>query len=212
MGLLELADQLNDIASQLKAHADGLDDKRFIKEAGRFSRAADRFRQSLSLSLEGFTPQAVELNMHLLSTFSQGEESISGLAKFSQKVLGKKISKSKTDTAASYLSKIFKSIVSAGKTDHAIKALRAMPMHSVLDITGNDELKILEQVRKLGGMNEDQLDFEISNLIKHKKDLFRLADVAKIKYKPTGKPETIAKKLVQTGRRYYENTGGWGLK
>jgi hypothetical protein len=37
---------------------------------------------------------------------------------------------------------------------------------------------------------------------------FGQADAAKIKYKPTVKPETVAKKLVQAGRRYFENTGG----
>lgn len=212
MGLLKLADQLNETASKLKAHAHGLDDNRFIKEADRFSKALTRFSQSLSFAMEGLTPQAAELKMHLLSSFPQSDESIAGLARFSQKTLGKKISKSKNDTTASYLTKIFKGIVAAGKTGDALKTLRAIPKHSVLDLTATDEIKLLEQVRALGGLNEDQLDFEISHLIKHKKDLFRLADAAKIKYKSASKPETIAKKLVQTGRRYYENTGGWGLK
>lgn len=210
--MLKLADQLNETASKLKAHADALDDKRFIKEADRFSKSLTRFIQSLSSAMEGLTPEAAELKMHLCSSFPAGDEAIAGLSKFSQKALGKKVSKSKNDTAESYLARVFKGIVVAGKTEEALKILKTAPKHSALDLTAADELKLLEQVRALGGLDENQLDFEINHLLKHTKHLFRLADAAKIKYKPTSRPETVVKKLVQIGRRYYENTGGWGLK
>jgi len=88
------------------------------------------------------------------------------------------------------------------KWDVSLRALK------LLDLSADDELKLLEQVRALGGLDTEQLEFEVSRLVKHKKELFKLADAAKIKYKPTVKPETIAKKLVLAGRRYYENTGG----
>ena len=207
MGLLRLAERLSGIAGTIRDHADNLDDNRFIKEAGRFTKALDRFTQALDSVREGLTPRASELKMLLHASFPPGDDTIVGSAKFSLKVLGKKTPKSKNDTAASYLSKVFKNIVSAGKVEEALTVLRMPPKQSILNLNADDELILLEQVRTLGSLDREQLEFEVARLVKHKKELFKLADAAKIKYKPTGKPETIAKKLVQAGQRYYENTG-----
>ncbi|MGD0283151.1 MAG: hypothetical protein ABSB95_12405 [Dissulfurispiraceae bacterium] len=211
MGLLRLAEQLSGIAETIWKHADDLDDRRFIKEANRFTKALDRFNQALQSASQGLTPRAAELKMLLQTSFPLSEESFSDTKNLSLKVLGKKTSISKSDTPATYLSKVFKKILESGKIEEALHILRMRPKKSVLDLSANDELALLEQVRKLGGLDEEQMEFEVTRLVKHKKELFKLADAAKIKYRPTARPETVAKKLVQAGRRYYENTGGWDL-
>lgn len=207
MGLLRLAERLAGIAGSIREHADDLDDNRFIKEAGRFAKALDRFSQALDSVREGLHPRAAELKMLIHVSFPPGEETVDSVAKFSFKVLGKKTSKSKNDTSASYLQKVFKNIVAAGKVEKALTVLRMQPKQSVLNLSTDDEMALLEQVRTLGSLDDEQLEFEIARLVKHKKELFKLADAAKIKYKLASKPETTAKKLVQAGRRYYENTG-----
>ncbi len=211
MGLLSLAEQLSGAAETIRKHADELDDSRFIKEADRFARALDRFDQALESVRQGLTPKAAELKMLLQTSFPLSEGSFSGTANFSLKALGKKTAKSKSDTPATYLAKVFKKIVESGKIEEALHILRIPPKKSVLDLSAGDELGLLEQVRTLGGLDEEQMKFEVTRLVKHKKELFKLADAAKIKYRLTAKPETVAKKLVQAGRRYYENTGGWDL-
>ncbi|MBF0507075.1 MAG: hypothetical protein HQL09_09590 [Nitrospirae bacterium] len=211
MGLLRLAEQLSGAAETIRKHADELDDSRFIKEADRFAKALDRFDQALESVRQGLTPKAAELKMLLQTSFPLSEDSFSGTANFSLKVLGKKAAKSKSDTPATYLAKVFKKIVESGKIEEALHILRMPPKKSVLDLSADDELGLLEQVRTLGGLDEEQMKFEVTRLVKHKKELFKLADAAKIKYRLAAKPETVAKKLVQAGRRYYENTGGWDL-
>jgi hypothetical protein len=211
MGLLRLAEQLSVAAETIRKHADELDDSRFIKETDRFAKALDRFDQALESVRQGLTPKAAELKMLLQTSFSLSEDSFLETSIFSLKVLGKKTAKSKSDTPATYLSKVFKKIIVSGKIEEALHILRIPPKKSVLDFSDDDELGLLEQVRTLGSLDEEQMKFEVTRLVKHKKELFKLADAAKIKYSLTAKPETVAKKLVQAGRRYYENTGGWDL-
>ncbi len=211
MGLLRIAEQLSVAAETIRKHADELDDSRFIKEADRFARALDRFDQALEIARQGLTPKAAELKMVFQTSFPLSEDSLSDTSIFSLKVLGKKTAKSKSDTPATYLAKVFKKIVESGKIEDALHILRMPPKKSVLDLSADDELALLEQVRTLGGLAEEQMEFEVARLVKHKKELFKLADAAKIKYRPTARPETVVKKLVEAGRRYYENTGGWDL-
>ena len=208
MSLLELSGRMAETAALLREYADRLDDARFIIEAERFTKALGKFHQVLTGYKDGLTPQANELRALLQNAFPQDRGAEAELAKFSKKALGKRTSKSKNDTYASYLEKFFKSVVGAGKVDYALLLLKRPPAQSVLDFTQEDELSLLEQIRTLGALKEDQLEVEVARLVKDKKMMSKLAEAARIKYKPTTKPETVVKKLVEIGRRYYENTGG----
>lgn len=208
MSLSELSERLAETAALLSEYADRLDDARFVREAERFAKAFDKFHHVLTGYKDGLTPQASELRALLRSSFPQGGEAETDLAKFSKKVIRKRTTKSKSDTYASYIEKVFKSIVGAGKVDYALLLLKRPPAESVLDFSREDELSLLEQIRALGSLQEDQLDVEAARLMKNKKMMHKMADAAKIKYKPASKPELVIKKLIEIGRRYYENTGG----
>lgn len=206
MSFLNLAAELEEIASFLKANAQNLDDKKFIKEVEKFDKHLKRLASAIEALKEGLSPEANELKTLMAISFRQDDDGFAKAAKLSLKVTGKKTSKSKADTLSSYISKVFKNIVAAGKVTQALKAMKKAPQCSVLDLSKNDELSLLEQIRKLGSLDEDQLDVEISRLKKNLKELRGLAAVAKIKMRETSKPDSIIKKLVQIGRRYHENT------
>lgn len=206
MSFLNLAAELQEIASFLKANAQNLDDKKFIKEVEKFDKSLKRLSSAIEALKEGLSPEANELKTLLGISLRQDDDGFARAAKLSLKITGKKTSKSKTDTLSSYISKVFKNIVAAGKVTQALKAMKKAPQCSVLDLSKNDELSLLEQIRKLGSLDEDQLDVEISRLKKHAKELRGLAAVAKIKVRETSKPDNIIKKLVQIGKRYHENT------
>src|SRR5208283_40840 len=138
MGLLSLVERLSGTAGTVREHADNLDDSRFIKEAGRFVKALDRFDQALESVRQGLTPRAAELKMLLQTSFPMSEESFSGMANFSLKVLGKKTAKSKNDTPATYRYKVFKKIVESDKIAEALHILRMPPKKSVLDLSHDD--------------------------------------------------------------------------
>jgi hypothetical protein len=207
MSFIRLAEQLAETASVIKEHADKLDDAKFLKEADRFTKAFDKFMSALNAVRQGFTPQAAELRMLMEDKFKISEEPFKEAAQLSLKINGKKTAKGKNDTISSYLDKVCKAIIASGKVDYALKLLKKPPLESVIDLSADDEISLLQQVRKLGSLDEDQLEVEMKRLKKNKKELAILADVSKIKYKPETKPETVIKKLIQIGKRYYENTG-----
>lgn len=206
MSFLNLAAELEEIASFLKTNAQNLDDKKFIKEVEKFDKPLKRLASAIEALKEGLSPEANELKTLMAISIRQDDDGFAKAAKLSLKITGKKTSKSKIDTLSSYISKVFKNIVAAGKVTQALKAMKKAPQCSVLDLSKNDELSLLEQIRKLGSLDEDQLDVEISRLKKNAKELRGLAAVAKIKMRETSKPDNIIKKLVQIGKRYHENT------
>lgn len=207
MSFIKLAEQLNETASAIREHADKLDDAKFLKEAERFTKAFNKFIDVLNSIRQGFTPQAAELRMLLTEKYRNSEEPFKEAAKLSLKINGKKTAKGKNDTISIYLDKVCKAIITSGKVDYALKLLKKPPLESVIDLSADDEISLLQQVRKLGSLDEDQLEVEMKRLKKNKKELAILAGVSKIKYKPETKPETVIKKLIQIGKRYYENTG-----
>lgn len=208
MSFLNLAAELEEIACFLKANAQSLDDKKFIKEVEKFNKPLKRLASAIEALKEGLSPEANELKTLMTISFRQDDDGFAKAAKLSLKVTGKKTTKSKTDTLSSYIGKVFKNIVAAGKVPQALKAMKKAPQCSVLDLSKNDELSLLEQVRKLGSLDDDQLDVETGRLLKNLKELRSLAAVAKIKVRETSKPDSIIKKLIQIGKRYHENTSG----
>ena len=206
MSFLNLAAELEEIASFLTANSQNLDDKKFIKEVEKFDKPLKRLASAIEALKEGLSPEANELKTLMGISLRQDDDGFAKAAKLSLKVTGKKASKSKTDTLSSYISKVFKNIVAAGKVTQALKAMKKAPQCSVLDLSKNDELSLLEQIRKLGSLDEDQLDVEAGRLRKNPKELRGLAAVAKIKIRETSKPDSIIKKLIQIGKRYHENT------
>ncbi len=58
----------------------------------------------------------------------------------------------------------------------------------------------------MGSLTEEQLEVEKRVLLKNPEMLHLMAKTAGVSFKPTNKPETILKKLIDLSRRYYENT------
>lgn len=206
MKISDLSVRLQNLAENLHKHSDKLTNPKFITTADKFLKTLTKFEDTLSKYTKDQNPDAVELKALMQGYFSSKPDATTSLGFFAKKVLGKKIA-SNNLTPEEYLTKIFDEIVKKDNLAVALKFLKSISSASVLDLNVSDELALLEQIRKLGALDEEALEVQSQILLSNLQMLYKLADVAKVKYKKSSRPETIFKKIVDEGKRYYENTG-----
>ncbi|MFQ3573309.1 MAG: hypothetical protein SNJ53_01600 [Thermodesulfovibrionales bacterium] len=206
MNMDELSEKLLDVSQKIRLHRHHLTDKRCIDEAGRLLNALLRFERLVDSVSQGSKPVNHEFKQVIQNVFNEGISDINELGEFSKKVLGKKVSGIKKATFTEYRDKVVSEIINKDKAEFALLLLRRMSAEPLIQIVENTPESILLQVRRLGALSDEQIETEKRHLLKDKDTLTLLARTAGVNLKPSYKPETIFRRLLEIAKRYYENT------
>lgn len=207
MKMNELLQKMTSVSEKLKLYHHLMTDKSCISEAGRFANALMRFEKLIDTVSRGDKPINNEFRQYVSQMFKEDISDINELGEFSKKVLGKKIAGIKNSGFKEYLEKVIGEIIKKDKAEFALLILRRMSADPLIKIVDDKPEAILLQVRKLGSLSDEQIETEKRHLLKNKETLILLATTAGVKIKPSYKPETIMRKLIEIAKRYYENTG-----
>lgn len=207
MKIQELSDNLIKVSAIIKQYGDKFTDKKTIDEADKFIKALARFEKTLETIITGENPSLNELKLLIQEKMKQHSNSFDDLGDFSKKILGKKTALGKRMSFDEYVDKVTFEIVKKGKSEFAISLLKRLEEANSVDFKSLDREAILLEVRRLGSLCDEDLEIEKQILLKDKERLFLLAKTAGVIFKPSSRSDTVFKKLITLGRRFYENTG-----
>lgn len=200
-----LADRLAAVAQTLHGHTGPLDSKTLLAEADKFVKALDKFQRLLDGVVAGQSPEAQELVRQLRRAYGDDDKALKAFAK--KHAPPKGVSLAAADTAAQRIEKAAAAIATAGGAEGALAELRRREAPSVLDFSRADELSLLQQIRRLGQLDEEDRKLESEKLLREPEKIHLLVGAAKLKATAKSTPKALLKKLIATGQRYAENTG-----
>ncbi len=200
-----LADRLAAVAQTLHRHTGPLDSKSLLAEADKFVKAFDKFQRLLDGVVAGQSPEAQELARQLRRAYADDDKALKVFAK--KHAPPKGVTFAATDTPAQRVEKAAAAIATAGGAEGALAELRRREAPTVLDFSREDELSLLQQIRRLGQLDEEDRKLEGERLLREPEKIRLLAGAAKLKITAKSTPKALLKKLMETGQRYAENTG-----
>ena len=205
MSFASLADRLSETSQMLRGHTGPLDSKSLLAEADKFAKALDKFHRLLGGVVAGQSPEAQELARQLTRAFAGDDKALKAFAK--RYAPPKGVSFAAADSTEQKIAKAAAGIAIAGGAEGALAELRRRAAPSALDFSREDELSLLQQVRRLGQLAEDDRALEGEKLLREPEKIRLLAGAAKIKTTARSTPKALLKKLIEIGQRYAENTG-----
>lgn len=205
MSFRSLADRLAGVARTLHEHTGPLDSKSLLAEADRFVKALDKFQKLLDGAVAGHSPEAQELARQMQRAFGTDEKELKAFVK--RHAPPRAVSLAAADSTAQKFTKAATGIAAAGRAEGALAELSRRDAPSVLDFSRADELSLLQQIRRLGRLEEEDRKLEGEKLLREPEKIRLLAGAAKFKVSARSSPKTLLKKLLETGVRYAENTG-----
>lgn len=205
MSFTLLADRLAAVAQTLRGHTGPLDSKTLLAEADKFVKALDKFQRLLDGVVAGQSPEAQELARQLSRAYADDDKALRAFVK--KHAPPKGVTLAAADGLVQRVAKAAAGIVAAGGVEGALAELRRRTAPSALDFSSEDELSLLQQVRRLGQLDEDDRQLEGERLLREPEKIRLLARAAKLKVTAKSTPKAMLKKLMETGLRYAENTG-----
>ncbi len=200
-----LADRLADVAQTLRGHTGPLESKSLLAEADKFVKSLDKFQRLLSGVVAGQSPEAQELSTQLARAYPGDDKALKAFAK--RYAPPKGVSFAAADSFEQKVGKASAGIVAAGGVEGALAELRRRIAPSALDFSREDELSLLQQVRRLGQLDEDSRALEGERLLREPEKIRLLARAAKLKMTAKSPVKGLLAKLMEAGLRYAENTG-----
>jgi|GEM_PF-1578657 len=200
----DLIKRLEALTAQLSKHEGNFEGKAWNRCVTSFDKALSKFEGQAQETIKGFAPGMRDFLKFVENPASKAVFAKPNGAKLYKEIIGKRPSPEATPAS------LKKEIVAYVKETRKPKDALATASHLLSEITTSqspvpkEKEKLLLELLRLGGVSDDQFEFELSRRFKNKSDLNSLAKAAGVPIKER-KKEAIIADLHKVAKRQYGN-------
>jgi len=207
MSYQTLSEKLKKLGERLEQHATELGGKTLAKAASTYEGQTERFAEKVDFAVKGLTPEIKEME-GLFSGPDKKYFSVSAVKMIYREAMGKPMSAGACKTAASAKNNLMKALKGGGDSRCAVEKARQILVKAKgpKGPIPKDEEKLRLELNRLGGLDDEQLIFELENRYSKVGDLKKLANANGISTPKGTKKAEILSAIISRSRRIHGHT------
>jgi len=203
MSYKELAEHLHSLGSKVAHHHEKLEGMPLAKAAESLEKAVLRFEKRLDDFLGGRGPGIRELEELLKSPHAKAHLSLPGLNIVGQKIFGEAL---KADKPAAAKKEFFERVKREQVGEKAVAALKEFFFKAAqMPPPPEDKISLQNELLRLGGLSDEELQYEFSDRLKTVSLLRKLANANSLPVSRNAKRAELVEKITHYARRAYAN-------
>jgi hypothetical protein len=203
MSYKELAEHLRSVGSKVASHHGKLEGNPLAKAAESLEKAVLRFEKRLDDFLGGRGPGIQELEELLKSPQAKAHLPLPGLNIISQKIFGETL---KADKAAAAKKEFFERVKKEQIGEKAVAVLKEFFFKAAqMPPPPEDKVSLQNELLRLGGLPDEELQYEFSHRLKSVPLLKKLANANSLPVSRNAKRAELVEKITHYARRAYAN-------
>jgi hypothetical protein len=203
MSYKELAEHLQSLGSKVVNHHEKLEGIPLAKAAESLEKAVMRFGKKLDDFLGGRGPGIRDLEELLKSPQAKAHLPVPGLNIISQKMFGEVL---KADKAAAAKKEFFERVKKGQVGEKAVAVIKEFFFKAAqMPPPPEDKVSMQNELLRLGGLSDEELQYEFSHRLKSVALLKKLANANSLPLSRSAKRAELVEKITHYARRAYAN-------
>jgi hypothetical protein len=203
MSYKELAEHLQSVGGKVVNHYEKLAGIPLAKAAESLEKAVSRFEKKLDDFLGGLGPGIHELEELLKSPQAKAHLPLPGLNIISQKIFGEVL---KADKLAAGKKEFFERVKKEQAGEKAVAVIKEFFFKAAqMPPPPEDKISLQNELLRLGGLSEEEFQYEISHRLKSVTLLKKLANANSLPVSKSAKRAELVQKITHYARRAYAN-------
>jgi hypothetical protein len=203
MSYRELAEHLQSVGNKVAGHHEKLEGIQLAKAAESLAKSMVRFEKKLDDFLGGQGPGIRELEELLKSPQAKAHLTVPGLNIISQKLFGAPL---KAEKAVAAKKELFERVKKEQVGEKAVGILKEFFFKAAqMPPPPEDKLSMQTELLRLGGLPEEELQYEFSHRLKSVGILKKLANANSLPVSRNAKRGELIEKITHFSRRAYMN-------
>jgi len=201
----ELSTRLEAVAANLHKHERTLEGQALSKATTTFAKALGSYEKKLADFLQGTAPGAREFEDLIKSPQAKKHLTLPALKVAFRQILGQALHE---ETAAKAKASLVKQVRAEGDFESAVVYLKEFFFRAASPLkVGEDKESLQAEFLRLGGLPDDELEFQLQHRFKTVGALKKLAKANAVNFTATTSKPKLIETIVHYARRAHQNVG-----